>query len=136
MLQFYLLSIIANIVAGLALSIDFFVEKFPSLEKIKVITNSSTFKISVGAVSVIIGLFKLLTVTPGDVPFIGDLFPAIAGLVCGAALIADYYKEKATVASNLINKIDVLILKNKSIYGTGAIAIAIIHFFFPGVLFL
>ena len=141
MVQFYLLSIIANVVGGLALSAGYIEEKVPALAGIKKFFNSRpTLRTYIGAITAVVGVLKLLSATGGDVPFFGDLVPALTGLVVGTALLVDRYKESATMVeehqTGIIATIDRVILKRRNAIGTIAVFVGLVHFLLPRLLLL
>ncbi len=69
-------------------------------------------------------------------PVVGDLVPAAAGMIMGITLIIDYYKSKATVSSQAVETFDRVFVRRKSIIGIIGMAVGILHFFIPSVLFL
>lgn len=141
MVQFYFLSIIANILGGLALSSGFMEERLSSFSGIKQFFESRpTYRVALGIVTVVTGVLKLLSVSKGDVPVVGDLLPALIGLLIGVALLFERYKEKSTLPPEsqnaTLNTVDKLVLRNKSVLGISGMAIGLLHFLIPGVLFL
>lgn len=137
MVQFYFLSIVSNLLAGLALSADYLEEKFPSMENLKGVISTKGSRATIGVVSVISGFFKLLAVTAGDVPVVGDFLPALGGLGLGGLLLYELYRERSTVEGGQTpESVDQTILRNKPIIGIFGILVGLIHFLFPRVLFL
>ncbi|MBT3273192.1 MAG: hypothetical protein HN368_08570 [Spirochaetales bacterium] len=137
MIQIYFLSILSNILGGLVLSAGHYSEKFTGLASVKEFSDARPgFRVTLGVVAFLTGFLKLLTVTRGDVPVVGDLLPALAGLVVGVTLLFDRYKEKSTVPSKMIEKADNLLLKNRTILGTAGMLAGVLHFLIPGVLLL
>jgi hypothetical protein len=137
MYQFYFLSIVCNLLAGLALASETLEGRIPSLVEIgKDLFAKNGFLLGLGASAFIVGFFKLLSVTAGDVPVVGDLFPAIAGLSAGGTLLLEYYRDRSNVTSPFLNSLESILLKNKNLWGLASLGAAVLHFFFPGVLFL
>ena len=138
MIQFYFLSILTNLLGGLVLSIDFLEQKFPTLAKLKDTITNYSFQFILGILTMVFGFLKLLSVTKGDIPVVGDLLPALSGLAIGFTLIISYYKSKSTEAesSNAVETLDKVFIRNKTIIGIAGIVVAIIHFIMPKVLFL
>ncbi len=137
MMQFYFLSITANILAGLALTADYLGEKFKAFSPFKELFGKRGFKIGAGASALIIGFMKLLIrSSAGDVPVVGDLLPALAGLGMGAALLFDLYKEKATVKSETLGSLEKAVVTYKVPLGLSGLAVGVLHFFLPWALFL
>jgi len=138
MLQFYFLSIVMNALAGYIL-ISGEDGKGPLVFKsgFSLSIKDETFKLVVGIISALTGLMKVLSVVEGDVPIIGDLFPAAAGFLSGAILIFEYHRTRTTLKdSDSVEKIDRLLVANKKVIGMAALAAAALHFLFPSVLLL
>ena len=137
MLQFYLLSVIMNILAGMVLSAGFIDERVSFVSGMKdYFDGKPNAKLTIGVVTFVVGFFKLLSVTRGDVPFVGDLLPAVAGLVMGFALFLDYYKSRSTVSSGFVDTAEKILLNNRNVIGLAGIVIGLLHFLLPRVLFL
>jgi hypothetical protein len=137
MYQFFFLSIVTNLLAGITLAYDRIDEKV----NLSVLFNpalfqSSGFRLSLGLVTFVMGFLKLLSVTPGDVPVIGDLFPAVAGMLAGFSLAFQYYQERSAAESSAVASLDRVFGRKSAILGLIAIAAGIVHFFLPAVLFL
>ena len=137
MVQFYLLSILSNVVAGLVLAGEYLETKISGLKGIgEFFKTRPSARVTIGVVTFLAGFLKLLTVTKGDVPVVGDLIPALAGLVLGGSVLFDRYKEMSTVSSPAVESADKLLLKNRAVIGTAGLVVALVHFLIPGVLFL
>ena len=137
MIQFYFLSVLANILGGLILAGEYLDEKIPSFSAVKVFFDSKPgFRVTIGFVASIVGILKLLSVTAGDIPFVGDFLPALVGLLIGASIFLERYKERSAVSSNVVETGDKLLLKNRSIIGIVGIVTGLLHFLLPKVLFL
>lgn len=136
MVQFYFLSILFNVAAGFILSLDLLAERMEGLAPLKLPLSNSVFRFALGIGSAAVGFLKLLSVFRGDVPVVGDLLPAAAGMLMGIMLIIDYYKSKAAVSSQAFDTIDRVFIRRKSVIGIIGIVIGILHFFMPSVLFL
>ncbi len=135
--QIYFLSILSNIVAGLALGYD----RLKTPLRLDTVFDEELFaqpgvRLSIGLVAFVVGFLKLLSVTPGDVAVIGDLLPAAAGLLMGFALVFDYYQERVAVRSGTIESIQGLVSRYGATLGTAGIVVAVVHFFLFRVLFL
>lgn len=141
MVQFYFLTIVVNILGGLALASEYLEERIPSLSGIKAFFDGkSGIRVSIGVIAVVTGVLKLLSVTKGDLPVIGDFIPAISALLVGTALLFERYKEKSTLPADtetgIAGAVDRVVLKNQNIVGSASIIIGLLHFLIPGVLFL
>lgn len=137
MLQFYFLSILLNTVTGLVL---IFTDRNDSDRsddaKIPAIIRDETFRLVLGVLTSVTGFFKLLTAVRGDVPVIGDLLPALAGLAGGFTLLYEFYKTRSTLDQENLHPIIQKIVSSKRYVGFSCIVAAVFHFLFPTILFL
>ena len=137
MVQFYLLAVILNILGGLILAAPLFQEKIPMLESLhEALRINIASRMIFIILSIVVGIFKLLSVTRGDVAVVGDLLPALSLLVMSGVFFLDYYKEQSEVGSSLIDKLQRIFVDNKSSIGILLVVIGLLHFLFPRVLFL
>ena len=136
MLQFYFLSIVMNALAGYIL-ITGDKDGQGLVFKSGLSLKDETFMLVVGIISAFTGLMKLLSVVEGDVPVIGDLFPALTGFLAGFILIFEHYRSRTSLEnSDNVEKVDRLLVANKKVIGTAALVAAVLHFLFPRVLLL
>ena len=137
MYQIYLLSVLTNVLAGVALSVGGMDEKLhlSSVFNRELMQNDG-FRLGLGIVTFVVGFFKLLSVSEGDVPVVGDILPAISGLVLGLILLLQYYRSRSNVSSPFVDTIDNIFGKNSAIFGTVGILIGVLHFLLHRVLFL
>jgi len=133
MVQFYALSIFVNLIAGLVLSMTPGEKKQTVFSKIMGALEDKGVKFSLGIAALIVGLFKLLTPITGDVPVVGDLLPALTGMILGGVLLLDFFNERSEIAPEFPGKWDVVLLKNKKYIGIAGILVAILHFLMPNV---
>jgi len=139
MLQFYLLSIVVNALAGYIL---FSNDEKSSLEFRSSFTsemalNNETFRLVLGILAAVTGLMKILSPIEGDIPVLGDLLIAITGFFSGFILIYEYYRNRSALeASNTSEGFGNALVSNKKIIGIAAIVTAVLHFIFPRVLLL
>ncbi len=174
MLQFYFLSILLNVIAGLILiyATDFtskntvlpenekndFENSSDSIEdsdkntesddsvfdkKLSFAINSKgtffddmTFRLVIAILSGLVGILKLLSTIQNDVPVIGDLIPAIAGLAACFALLVEYYIQKSTTEVKLPSVLNTVFINGRKYLGIFCIIAGVLHFIFPRVLFL
>lgn len=141
MVQFYLLSILMNIVAGYSL-ISFQTEATGTkFDGVREYLKDSTIRLVLGILCSTVGLFKLLTVMRGDIPVIGDLVPSLAGMASGFTLLLEFYKSNSTksnstVTSTTLAKLDSIFMANKRLVGIISIVSGFVHFLFANILFL
>jgi hypothetical protein len=130
-IQVYFLSILLNALSGFVLLADgldgsgsdgggFF--KVPS------------FRLILGAASIITGILKLLSVVPGNYPIAGDLLPSLCGIGAGLIFLFEFYRERSTLATE--SALSTFLAKYKKGFGVIFIAAAFLHFLFPTALFL
>lgn len=137
MVQFYLLAVILNILGGLILAAPLLQEKIPMLEKLH-----EGLRINIASrmvfilLSLVVGIFKILSVTKGDVAVVGDLLPALSLLLMAGVFFLDYYKEQSEIGSSFIDKLQRIFVDNKSAIGIILVVVGLLHFLFPRVLFL
>jgi len=145
MLQFYFLSVLLNALAGYIL---FFGDSkgFAPVDSGDVMdfrcgfsVKIDTFRLVVGILAAVTGIFKILSSTAGDLPIIGDIIPAAAGILSGLILFFEYYKNRSDSGdsdSGQDKKINGFLLANKKLIGAAAMIAAVLHFIFPTVLLL
>lgn len=158
MAQFYFLSVLMNILAGLVLvfGINLVSQKydFDSLEedseddfnesahaKVKKTfgdlgLDSPSFRMVIGILCVFVALMKLLSVFRNDVPVVGDLLPAIAGFAGGISILLEYYISSTNSEIEINENIQKVFIDSRKGIGYFCFVIALIHFVFPQVLFL
>lgn len=136
MQQFYFLSIMSNIIGGLVLSSGSLSERFPFLTSWNELFKKNSNRLLFGIAAVVFGLFKILSVTKGDVVVVGDIIPAFTGIGLGVTFIIESYQQRSTVSSPAVERLDNFLVKNKTIVGVLGIVAGILHFLFPSVLLL
>ena len=124
MLQFYFLSVFFNLIAGFVLVND----KKEILDL--AVLRDKTFRIVLGAVCAVTGVIKLFVVVHTSAVIVGDLLPAVAGMIAGLCLVIQDNQQKLPEWFNRI------FMTNKLIVGFVCLGIALLHFVFPGALFL
>ena len=127
MMQFYLLSVITNLLIGFMLGFE------NKAEEIKYLTEKN-IRLAVGIAALVTGLAKLFVVS--SVPVFGDFVPFVAGVAGGFALILEYYMNKESVTMKEDSVFNKIFIVNKKIIGYVCLAAGGLHFIFPKVLFL
>lgn len=136
MVQFYLLSVLMNTVAGYAL-LSFDTEpKGTKADGVREFLKDSTIRLVLGLLCFITGFFKLLTVMRGDIPVVGDLLPSLAGMLAGFTMLLEFYRGNSKVTTDTLEKLDSMFITNKRMIGIATMIIGLAHFLFPSVLFL
>jgi len=137
MYQIYLLSIVTLLLSGVTLSYERLRDSvgIDSILNVAVI-EKPTYRMVLGVVTLLVGFFQFLTVAPGDVPVVGDLVPAVTGVLLGLILLVEYYQSKSNVESAFVSTGSRVFVRNGSNFGLIGILVALLHFLFNRVLFL
>ena len=141
--QFYLLSVVSTIIAGLALSSDYLKTKSEFFGSFRFLQKNRSIQIVAGLVTAVIGILKLIFRSPGeDIVVVGDLLPAAAGIILGVILIGEAFRQhpKEGQAQDKVEKSVEKVTESIAPYripvGIAGAVIGLAHFLFPGVLFL
>ncbi len=136
MIQFYLLSVVFNTITALVLITN---KTLSNVEKTSHSGNpfyeAKNFLLILGILTAFTGFMKLLLVMDSNVVLLGDLLPAIAGLVGGAIILFDFYKSTTTVEFEVSPFIDKATTIGKKYIGIACLIIAFFHFILPQALF-
>ena len=124
MLQFYFLSILFTMFTGFILVND--TKNIIELPVLK----ERMFRLVLGVVCCLTGVVKLFVVVKSSAVIVADLIPALAGVAGGICLMLQDTNERFP---EWFNKIFVT---NKLIVGFVCLGAALLHFVFPGALFL
>jgi hypothetical protein len=141
--QFYLLSVVSTIVAGLALSSDYLKTKSDFFGSFRFLQKNRSIQIITGLVTAVIGILKLILRSPGeDIVVVGDLLPAVAGIILGVILIGEAFrqhpkegKDQEKVGKS-VEKVTKGIAPYRIPVGIAGAVIGLVHFLFPQILFL
>lgn len=98
--------------------------------------GDKTLQLVVGILSLLTGLMKLLSPIQYDIPVVGDLIPAVAGIVAGAILLLDWYQERSDVELSLPGPLQVLYTEGRKYVGIFCLISAVLHFIFPRAMIL
>jgi hypothetical protein len=94
-------------------------------------------RIVIAICALVIGVIKLFVLSPGEhLLIIGDLLPALAGVVLGALLLAEAHPAKVEQAGERVSAISRTALTYRVPVGIAGIVIALLHFLFPGLAIL
>ena len=133
MLQFYFLSVIANFLAGAALSSDWFSRKIPGLVGLSKAFSGRRGRMAIGLSAIFVGVGTLFV--PVNPPIIlGDLFPSLAGMITGVALLFEVFKQDAVFPAERgekNDKVERLPIAYRTALGILGLAAAVLHFFLP-----
>jgi hypothetical protein len=139
MIQFYFLSILLNGLTGYLLIREKDGDEGDTPERVfRFSLQNETLRLVLGILTMATGLLKILSSVQGDIPVIGDLVPALAGLGAGFVLVYEFYRSRSGTdfeKSEKIEKIEGLLTRRRLI-GIIALAAAAVHFLFPQALLL
>ena len=83
-MQFYFLSIVINLLAGVILAGDYLAQRLPWMRSLLPEISSRSSGVAIGAVTAGVGVLKLFVLAdPLQVAVVGDLLPALAGIALG-----------------------------------------------------
>ncbi len=137
MYQFYFLSILCNFLIAFALVPEILGRWAPAItECVGRFMEKNGFPVGLGIAGMVVGVFKLLSVTPGDLVLLGDFFPALAGIAGGGTLVFEGRGGVSGRGSPASGILENLLVKRRDLWGIAALLSASLHFFFPSVLFL
>jgi hypothetical protein len=134
MMQFYFLSILANILAGLTLLSDYFAERFKVFLPFKDLFAKKNVKTAIGIAAFVIGFLKILL--PVQTVVVGDLLPALAGLAMGAGLILGLLRERTKVSAETVDNLEKTVMTYRVPLGIAGLVVSALHFLLPRALFL
>ncbi|HOX17453.1 MAG TPA: hypothetical protein PKW82_03280 [Spirochaetales bacterium] len=136
MIQFYALSVFLTILAGYALVSRDAPSRGTATDGIRSFLSDRIVRLILGIMSASVGFFKLVAVMRGDIPVVGDLLPAAAGMVSGFTLLLEFYRDSSEVKGELVARLEELLLARSRIIGVAAIVTGFVHFLFAQVIFL
>lgn len=147
MLQFYFLSVLFNLVTGLVLLFIYrhripnsktkdLVIKKETDDSFEQIISNKTFRLCLGILTLLTGFIKLFVVVNGKVAVFGDFIPAVAGMAGGFTILLAYYIEQSTAEVQLAEWLQKFFVININIIAYICLGASVLHFIFPGALFL
>lgn len=135
--QMFFLSVFVNLFAGLALSFPILEERFRLAHVFQPeVFHSRRFRLILGGLAFVIGFAKLVVVTPPNPPVIGDLIPALVGMIMGLTLSAAAYCEENSAPPKAVATLDGLFGPHAAVIGIVGAVTALLHFLFPAIILL
>jgi hypothetical protein len=139
MLQFYFLSVVSNLLGGLTLCSDWFSGKFAGLGALLTALSARRAKMATGLFTLLVGFGTLFV--PAEPPIVlGDLFPSIAGMAMGIALLFEVFKQDSLFPAERVesraDRIGRVASGYRMTIGVLGLAAAVLHFFLPERLIL
>ncbi|MBI9096942.1 MAG: hypothetical protein JEY91_00625 [Spirochaetaceae bacterium] len=136
MLQIYFLTVLTNIITGLTIAAPFLSTKIEGFQQITEKMENRNYRVILGSVTLITGLFALLNHSTVSMAILGDLIPAITAMAMGVVLIVFYFFSDDEETSKVVKSIKEVSEKYGNILGITGIIAGIIHFIIPTALFL
>ena len=162
MVQFYLLSVLMNVLAGIVFIFatdfisqdsgaskirrsgldsdfdDFDFSSEDSAEPSDSLFKSSflddmTFRLVLGVLSLLMGMIKLMSSMGGDQAVVGDFFPAFSGLIAGIFLLVEWFFVRQEGDFILPDVLERIMTEGRKFTGWFCIAAGLLHFIFPRV---
>ena len=154
-MQFYFLSIVVNLLAGVILAGDYLATRLPWMKSLLPEISSRSSGVTIGAITAGVGVLKLFVLAgtqQQQIAVVGDLLPALAGIALGGVLIAVALNAKegdaaggaerpvhttregsshVVVADGAAEKAVRLAAGCRTPAGLAGIAVAALHFLFP-----
>ena len=141
--QFYLLSVLSTVAAGLALSSDYLGKRSDFLASFRFLCQNRSVQITAGLITAAIGVLKLIFRSPGEnVVVAGDLLPAAAGIILGVILVGEAFQQhpregaEQEKVEKSVEKVTSRIRPYRIPVGIAGAVIGLVHFLFPRILFL
>lgn len=135
MFQLYLLTVLTNVLAGLALATGFLTERFERFSEYTDFMSNSVYRIVLALLSLLIGFINLFPTYSGDIAVLGDLFPSLAGIATGILLLTEYMSsrksEDESKTVELAEKVEKLSGPYLTIVGVTSVVIGILHAILP-----
>ncbi|MDR3192606.1 MAG: hypothetical protein LBT87_06030 [Treponema sp.] len=131
MIQLYFLSILFDAAAGFVLLKGDSGDESSLETEFRFSFRSETFRLLLGILTIVVGLLKLLSPVEGNIPVLGDLIPALAGLGAGFVILVGYYQSQSSLDDTRGSKITGTVSRNRKWVGFAALGAAAIHFLFP-----
>ena len=139
MVQFYFLSVLMNLIAGLVLVYGLDLTK-ASEEEVSggkgfiasAGLNGHTARLVIGIASLVVAVMKILSVFRKDLPVIGDLLPVAAGLAGGFSLLVEYFKVRSE-SVDVPESVQKIFIDSRKYIGILCLAASVLHFVLPQV---
>lgn len=136
MLQIYFLSVVFDVFAGSLLAAPYIAEKIGLMAFLQALSENRPVRRIFALLSVVVGVLKLFVLAPNEtVPILGDLLPAAAGIAVGVLLYTETPAEELRSASGWRHVLGTA-MDYRIPAGLAGIAIGLLHFLVPQILFL
>jgi len=133
--QLYLLTVLTNILVGLALAREFLGSRFGRFSKLTGFADSGGYQIVLAVVSILVGVINLFPIYVGNTAVLGDFLPSLAGIGAGFLLLMEYSRSRKditkTEGTEATQKTGKISGPFSTIIGICSIIIGILHALIP-----
>ncbi len=137
MAQFYLLSVLSLVLAGSLAASGFITERMASLAALSDLAERRNVSMTVGVLALAVGILKFFLRAPGDgVAVVGDLLPAIAGIVTGGVLLLSHSYRPGERDPELPRSQTQMLVEYRNPIGLVGLLVGLLHFLFPATVIL
>jgi hypothetical protein len=134
-MQLWFLSVLLNVFSGLVLIFFAETEESSGGDAVPVFFQNKTFRLVLGILTALVGFVKIFAVIARP-PVFGDFLPALAGIAGGGALLVDYYLNSTSAGFELPAIVKKICIDERKYVGIVCVAVSVLHFIFPHVIFL
>jgi uncharacterized membrane protein HdeD (DUF308 family) len=129
--QLYFLSIVFNGLVGLLFIFGDFRKTNSEEQKTPFSFDSDGFRLVLGILTAVTGVLKLFSPVK-NIPILGDLLPAVAGIIAGFVLIFGFYRNHSSnvETEGTVSHFGEFFLLHQKTAGVTLLAIALLHFIF------
>ncbi|MFW5742807.1 MAG: hypothetical protein ACOC2D_05965 [Spirochaetota bacterium] len=137
MVQFYLLSVLSLILAGALAASGFLTERIASFAALSDLAERRSVATTVGVLALAIGILKFFVRAPGDgVAVVGDLLPAVAGIVTGGVLLLAQQHRPGERDPEFPRSRTQMLVEYRDPIGLAGLLVGLLHFLFPATVIL
>lgn len=137
MAQFYLLSVLSLLLAGSLAASGFLTERMASLAALSDLAERRSVAMTVGVLALAVGILKFFLRAPGDgVAVVGDLLPALAGIVTGGVLLLAQSQRPGERDPELPRSQTQMLVEYRNPIGLVGLLVGLLHFLFPATVIL
>jgi hypothetical protein len=131
MMQLYLLSIVFNGLTGLLFIFGDFRKNNTEEHSAPFSFDGDGFRLILGIVTAVTAVLKLLSPVKG-IPILGDLLPAVTGIIAGFVLIFGFYRNHSSQidTEGTISHFGEFFLIHQKAAGVTLLIVALLHFIF------
>ncbi|OQX29133.1 MAG: hypothetical protein B0D92_05295 [Spirochaeta sp. LUC14_002_19_P3] len=135
MYQMYLLTVLTNVLAGLALSCSFISKKVEGVSPFVGFMMNVPFRVITGGLCILIAVINIFQTYPGEFIIIGNLLPIITGLLAGILLIVEFWSahfgDSEASDTGVVKRIEKFSKPFLTVIGIVTFAVGVLHAIIP-----